>query len=381
ARQAHRSLCNCYCNVRSWTIKTSKLVYSLIEIALFSSCVLRHGKESPLRHRRRPRVLFATNRGERKITEETILKIVLAKPRGFCAGVVRAVKIVKLALEKYEPPIYVFHEIVHNPYVVNDLREKGAVFVDSLDEVPTGAVTIFSAHGVSTSVVEQAKRKQLKVIDATCPLVTKVHLQAQKYYRKDCEIVIIGHLGHEEIEGTMGSVPGPVHIIVTPEDVDQLRIDAPAKVAYVTQTTLSVDDTKDVIAALHERFPDIKGPSTDDICYATQNRQNAVRQLSDKVDLLLVVGARNSSNSNRLREVSTQCGTLAHLIQDETEIRADWFTDVNHVGVTAGTSTPEVLVQRVITHLGKYDPTTVHTMEGVEEKIKFALPRQLRMDP
>nr|VFJ43310.1 MAG: 4-hydroxy-3-methylbut-2-enyl diphosphate reductase [Candidatus Kentron sp. DK] len=304
--------------------------------------------------------------------------IVLAQPRGFCAGVVRAVEIVRLALRKYEPPVYVFHEIVHNPYVVNDLRERGAIFVDDLDEVPDGAVTIFSAHGVSTHVVEKAGQKQLQVIDATCPLVTKVHLQAQKYYREGCEIIIIGHIGHEEIEGTMGSVPGRVHIIVKPEDVASLEIPSGAKVAYVTQTTLSVDDTKEVIAALHRRFPNIKGTNTTDICYATQNRQNAVRQLSGEVDLLLVVGARNSSNSNRLREVGAHSGAYAHLIQDETEIRDDWLEGIRRVGITAGTSTPEVLVQRVITYLKQYGLNAVRSMDGVEETMEFALPKQLQ---
>jgi len=306
-----------------------------------------------------------------------ILEILLAQPRGFCAGVVRAVEIVRLALERHEPPVYVFHEIVHNPYVVNDLREKGAIFVNDLDEVPSGAVTIFSSHGVSTKIVDQAKEKKLWVIDATCPLVTKVHLQAQKYYGEGCEIIIIGHIGHEEIEGTMGSVPGSVHVIMTSKDAWNLTVEDPDKLAYVTQTTLSVDDTKDVIAVLRERFPNIKGPDTKDICYASQNRQNAVRELSEQVDLLLVVGAHNSSNSNRLREVSTQCGTTAHLIQDETEIQADWLNDVGKVGITAGASTPEVLVEGVIMHLRELGIGTVRSMQGVEEKTTFSLPGQL----
>ena len=309
--------------------------------------------------------------------ETKTLEIILAQPRGFCAGVVRAVEIVKQALERYEPPIYVFHEIVHNPYVVNELRERGAVFVNDLDEVPTGAVTVFSAHGVATSVVEKAKRKALEVIDATCPLVTKVHSQAQKYHQAGCEIVIIGHIGHKEIDGTMGSVPGPVHVLITPEEVENLQVKDPEKLAYVTQTTLSVDDTKDVIAALHKRFPNIQGPHTNDICYATQNRQNAVRELSEQVDLLLVVGAHNSSNSNRLREVSTQCGTPAHLIQDEKEIQEDWLANIDKVAITSGTSTPEILVQHVITHLRRLGVNTVRSMSGVEEKVKFGLPKQL----
>nr|VFK11769.1 MAG: 4-hydroxy-3-methylbut-2-enyl diphosphate reductase [Candidatus Kentron sp. LPFa] len=305
------------------------------------------------------------------------MEILLAQPRGFCAGVVRAVEIVGLALERYKPPVYVFHEIVHNPHVVNELREKGAVFVNDLDEVPDGAVTIFSSHGVATKVVDEANRKKLNVIDATCPLVTKVHAQAQRYHKEGCEIIIIGHVGHEEIEGTMGSVPGSVHVIVTPEDARSLQVKNPEKLAYVTQTTLSVDDTKDVIAVLRARFPNIKGPDTKDICYASQNRQNAVRELSKQVDLLLVVGARNSSNSNRLREVSTQCGTTAYLIRDETEIQTDWLHNVRKIGITAGTSAPEVLIQRVITHLEGLGVETVRSMNGVEEKITFSLPEQL----
>jgi len=305
------------------------------------------------------------------------VEIVLAQPRGFCAGVVRAVDIVEQALAQFGSPIYVFHEIVHNPHVVKDLMQKGAVFVGDLAEVPTGAVTIFSAHGVATRVVKQAEEKQLEVIDATCPLVTKVHLQAQKYSAAGCEVIIIGHLGHEEVEGTMGSVPGPVHVLATPADVDSLTVIDPEKLAYVTQTTLSVDDTKDVIIALQSRFPNIQGPSTDDICYATQNRQNAVRQLCEQVDLLLVVGARNSSNSNRLREVGEQCCSAAHLIQDESEIQSSWLDNIDKVGITAGASTPEVLVEKVITRLNDFGPSTVHTLDGVMETTIFTLPRAL----
>ena len=309
--------------------------------------------------------------------ETLTLEVVLAEPRGFCAGVVRAVDIVELALQQFQPPVYVFHEIVHNPYVVNDLRKKGAIFVSNLDEVPTGAVTIFSAHGVATSVVRQAEEKQLEVIDATCPLVTKVHLQAQKYSRSGCEVIIIGHVGHEEVEGTMGSVPGPVYVVATPEDAKSLSVKNPEKLAYVTQTTLSVDDTKDVIAALLQRFPTIKGPSTDDICYATQNRQNAVRELSERVDLLLVVGARNSSNSNRLREVGTLWGIPAHLIQDESEIQESWLQNVIKVGISAGASTPEILVERVIARLNDFGASAVRSMDGVKEKTTFVLPKIL----
>jgi len=284
---------------------------------------------------------------------------------------------VERALEQFGSPIYVFHEIVHNPHVVKDLRQKGAIFVDDLAEVPTGAVTIFSAHGVATRVVALAKEKQLEVIDATCPLVTKVHLQAQKYSAAGCEVIIIGHVGHEEVEGTMGSVPGPVHVVATPVDVDSLTVIDPEKLAYVTQTTLSVDDTQDVITALQSRFPNIQGPSTDDICYATQNRQNAVRQLCEQVDLLLVVGARNSSNSNRLREVGEQCCSGAHLIQDETEIQSSWLDNISKVGITAGASTPEVLVEKVIARLNDFGASTVHTLDGVMETTIFTLPRAL----
>jgi 4-hydroxy-3-methylbut-2-enyl diphosphate reductase len=284
---------------------------------------------------------------------------------------------VEQALQQFGSPIYVFHEIVHNPHVVKDLRQKGAVFVDDLDEVPTGAVTIFSAHGVATRVVRLAEEKQLEVIDATCPLVTKVHLQAQKYSNAGSEVIIIGHVGHEEVEGTMGSVPGQVHVVASPADVDCLTVIDPDKLAYVTQTTLSVDDTKDVIAALQSRFPNIQGPTTDDICYATQNRQNAVRQLCEQVDLLLVVGARNSSNSNRLREVGEQYATPAYLIQDETEIQSSWLDSIRKVGVTAGASTPEVLVDKVIARLNDFGASTVHTMDGVTEKTIFTLPRTL----
>ena len=305
------------------------------------------------------------------------MEIVLAQPRGFCAGVVRAVEIVELALEQYSPPIYVFHEIVHNPYVVNDLRKKGAIFVNDLSEVPNFSVTIFSAHGVATSIVEQAKFKFLEVIDATCPLVTKVHLQAQKYSRAGCEVIIIGHIGHEEVDGTMGAVPGIVHVVATPVDVFSLKVKNPEKLAYVTQTTLSVDDTRDVIAALQSRFPMIQGPSTSDICYATQNRQNAVRELSEQVDLLLVVGARNSSNSNRLREVCEQYGVPAYLIQDETEIQTDWLGNFSKIGITAGASTPEILVERVIARLNEFGTNDVRTIDGVKEKTTFVLPKVL----
>ncbi len=303
------------------------------------------------------------------------MEIVLAQPRGFCAGVVRAIDIVKLALEAYGAPVYVFHEIVHNRHVVEDLQSRGAVFVQDLAEIPADAVTVFSAHGVSKAVAERAGKKKLRVIDATCPLVAKVHLQAQRYSRRGYDIVIIGHLGHEEVEGTMGSVDGPVYVVSTLEDVARLEVSNPERVAYVTQTTLSVDDTRDIITALKRRFPSIHGPGTDDICYATQNRQNAVRALAGQVDLLLVVGARNSSNSNRLREVGAQHGVPAHLIENERDLDPAWLRAVSRVGITAGASAPEVLVQRVIGKLQQFGCTTITEQDGLREKTSFQLPK------
>jgi 4-hydroxy-3-methylbut-2-enyl diphosphate reductase len=310
------------------------------------------------------------------------LEALLAQPRGFCAGVIRAIEIVERALELHGPPVYVFHEIVHNRHVVERLQRLGALFVDDLAAVPSGAVTIFSAHGVANAVVAQALERRLSVIDATCPLVTKVHLQAQQYARCGYEIVIIGHSGHEEVEGTRGSVDGPVHVVSTPEDVAALEVHEQARLAYVTQTTLSLDDTREVIAALKRRFPAIEGPNLDDICYATQNRQNAVKRLAAEVDLLLVVGARNSSNSNRLRETGAQFGVPAYLIQDETEIDEHWLAAVNRVGVTAGASAPEVLLQRVLSRLRELGVTAIRELEGIRETTAFRLPnsRLLKRD-
>jgi 4-hydroxy-3-methylbut-2-enyl diphosphate reductase len=305
------------------------------------------------------------------------MEAILAQPRGFCAGVVRAIDIVELALEIHGPPVYVFHEIVHNRHVVDSLRERGAVFVERLDVIPSGSVTVFSAHGVSTAIVEQAKRSRLQIIDATCPLVTKVHLQAQRYSRQGYAVVIIGHAGHEEVEGTQGSIEGPVHIVSTVEDVEALPAIPEQRIAYVTQTTLSIDDTRAVIAALKGRFPSIQGPELDDICYATQNRQNAVRALAREIDVLLVVGARNSSNSNRLREVGEQCGVPAYLVQDDTEINAGWFIGKLLVGVTAGASAPEILVERVLAKLRPLGVTSVRELDGVRETTTFRLPRSL----
>jgi 4-hydroxy-3-methylbut-2-en-1-yl diphosphate reductase len=305
------------------------------------------------------------------------MEILLAQPRGFCAGVVRAVEIVERALEIFGAPVYVFHEIVHNRYVVDDLEKRGAVFVETLDRVPVGSVIVFSAHGVSDAIVQHAERRGLEIIDATCPLVTKVHLQAQRYSAKGFEIIIIGHLGHEEVDGTMGSVTGPVQVVSTLDDVAGLEVIDPERLAYVTQTTLSIDDTREVIAALKRRFPGIQGPELDDICYATQNRQNAVRQLAGEVDLLLVVGARNSSNSVRLCEVAKQHGLLAHLIQDETEIDPGWFLGVRRVGVTAGASAPEALLQNVLGRLHEFGVTATRELDGVRETVTFNLPKTL----
>ena len=304
-------------------------------------------------------------------------QVLLAQPRGFCAGVVRAIEIVERALQLHGAPVYVFHEIVHNGHVVADLRRSGAVFVDSLDLVPIGAVIVFSAHGVSLAVVQQAQARSLEVIDATCPLVTKVHLQAQRYSKLGHSIVIIGHAGHEEVEGTMGRVSTPVHLVSVVADVHTLTLPADAPLAYVTQTTLSLDDTREIIAALKQRYPQIVGPETDDICYATQNRQNAVRALADQVDLMLVVGAHNSSNSMRLREVAAQQGVQAHLVRDETDIDSRWLQGATRIGLSAGASTPEVLVQRVARRLQELGAADVRQIAGLEEGIVFRLPLSL----
>src|SRR5690349_10989319 len=276
------------------------------------------------------------------------MRVLMAQPRGFCAGVVRAIEIVERSLKKFGAPVYVRHEIVHNRHVVEKLEGMGAVFVESLDEIPDGAITIFSAHGVAQSIIDEAKSRGLPVLDATCPLVSKVHLQGKRYVGRGRALILIGHAGHPEVEGTMGQVDAPVHLVSTVEDVAQLDIPADAPVAYVTQTTLSVDDTRGVIAALRRRFTDIVGPETRDICYATQNRQTAVRELSKLVDVILVVGAKNSSNSNRLREIGEEDGTPSYLIADGSELKPEWFARARVVGITAGASAPEVLVEDVI---------------------------------
>jgi len=309
------------------------------------------------------------------------LKVVLAQPRGFCAGVERAIDIVERALEKYGAPVYVRHEIVHNKRVVDTLRERGAIFVEEINEIPTGAVTVFSAHGVARKVEEGALVRELGVIDATCPLVTKVHKEGRRYAEKGYDIVLIGHIGHPEVEGTLGQIPGTVHVLSESEEVEKLHVTDPERVAFITQTTLSVNDTKDVIAALKARFPKIIGPDTRDICYATQNRQTAVIEMSKKVDLLLVVGARNSSNSNRLREIGENFGIPSYLIEDATMFDPAWLEGVNTVGVSAGASAPETLVQETIARLRDYRTVTVETLDGVEENIHFKLPRDLAEVP
>jgi 4-hydroxy-3-methylbut-2-enyl diphosphate reductase len=305
------------------------------------------------------------------------MKVVLAQPRGFCAGVERAIDIVEKALETYGPPVYVRHEIVHNRHVVDSLRAKGAVFVEELDEVPEGKIAIFSAHGVSKTVETDAESRHLQVIDATCPLVSKVHVEGRRYAAQDREVILIGHAGHPEVEGTMGQVPGGVHLISTARDVDKLHVKDPGKLAYVTQTTLSVDDTRDVIEALKRRFPAIVGPDTKDICYATQNRQRAVRQHSEQVDMILVIGAPNSSNSNRLREIAEELGVRSHLIENAGQLDPKWLDGVQSVGITAGASAPDVLVQEVVAKLRDLKQISLSVMEGIAENVKFRLPPQL----
>jgi 4-hydroxy-3-methylbut-2-en-1-yl diphosphate reductase len=306
-----------------------------------------------------------------------MLRVVLAQPRGFCAGVERAIEIVERALKKYGPPIYVRHEIVHNRHVVEDLRTRGAVFVDELDEIPHGARTVFSAHGVAKQVEAMAASRGLPVLDATCPLVAKVHNEGRRYASGGREIVLVGHAGHAEVEGTIGQIPAKVHLVQTVEDVARLQVADPEKLAYVTQTTLSVDDTRGIIQALKARFPAIIGPDVRDICYATQNRQQAVRELAGQVDVILVVGSRNSSNSNRLREIGQELGRPAYLIDDAEALRPEWFVGVRSVGVTAGASAPEMLVQGVLDGLRRFDEVEVSTMSGVAEDVRFRFPAEL----
>jgi 4-hydroxy-3-methylbut-2-enyl diphosphate reductase len=305
------------------------------------------------------------------------MRVVLAQPRGFCAGVERAIDIVERALEKYGPPIYVRHEIVHNRHVVERLRAKGAHFVDELDEIPPGSVTIFSAHGVSSAVEDAAAGRDLPVIDATCPLVSKVHSEGQRYAAQGREIILIGHAGHPEIEGTMGRIDGKVHLISRADEVANLRVTNPEKLAFITQTTLSLDDTRAVIEALRQRFPTIVGPDTKDICYATQNRQRAARELALAVDVVLVVGAANSSNSNRLREIAAEQGVPAYLIADADALDPRWIKGVESVGITAGASAPAELVQQLIDRLRELGEVELSTLPGITENVRFRMPAEL----
>ena len=309
--------------------------------------------------------------------DQTVMKVVLAQPRGFCAGVDRAIEIVERALAKFGPPIYVRHEIVHNRHVVEDLRSRGAVFVDEISEVPDGAITVFSAHGVARKVQQSAANRALPVIDATCPLVAKVHSEGRRYAGQGREIVLIGHAGHAEVEGTIGQIDGRVYLVQTVEDVASLQVSDPDKLAYITQTTLSVDDTRGIIAALVERFPGIVGPDVRDICYATQNRQEAVRHLAEQVDVILVVGSRNSSNSNRLCEIGAELGRPSYLIDDASHLDPSWFKGIRAVGVTAGASAPEVLVKGVIDGLRKFGAIEIDTLAGTPEDVRFKLPTEV----
>ncbi|MFJ4393780.1 4-hydroxy-3-methylbut-2-enyl diphosphate reductase [Pseudomonas sp. NPDC089396] len=311
------------------------------------------------------------------------MQIKLANPRGFCAGVDRAIEIVNRALEVFGPPIYVRHEVVHNKFVVEDLRNRGAIFVEELDQVPDDVIVIFSAHGVSQAVRQEAAGRGLKVFDATCPLVTKVHIEVAKYSRDGRETILIGHEGHPEVEGTMGQYDarngGAIYLVEDEEDVAKLQVKNPDHLAFVTQTTLSMDDTSRVIDALRARFPNIGGPRKDDICYATQNRQDAVKQLADECDVVLVVGSPNSSNSNRLRELAERMGTPAYLIDGAEDMQRDWFDQAARIGITAGASAPEVLVRGVIDQLKAWGATGAEELDGRPENITFSMPKELRV--
>ncbi|MCG6869997.1 MAG: 4-hydroxy-3-methylbut-2-enyl diphosphate reductase [Gammaproteobacteria bacterium] len=310
------------------------------------------------------------------------MKVMLANPRGFCAGVDRAIEIVEQSLEMFGAPIYVRHEVVHNKFVVDDLREKGAVFVEELAEVPMGATVIYSAHGVSREVRDEAEKRDLRVFDATCPLVTKVHLEVARYCEEGRETILVGHAGHPEVEGTMGQCTkdngGTIHLVETVADIDGLSVKNPDRLAIVTQTTLSMDDTAEVIAALRGRFPNIVGPRKSDICYATQNRQDAVKQLVEQCDLILVVGSRNSSNSNRLQEIASKRGVESYLIDNAGEIEGAWLEGKHNIGVTAGASAPEVLVDDVVSTLKARGVGDVVEFDGIREEVVFSLPRDLR---
>ena len=305
------------------------------------------------------------------------LKVYLAQPRGFCAGVERAITIVERAIELYGPPVYVRHEIVHNKRVVNNLVSKGAIFVQELDQIPAGAVTVFSAHGVAQKVEDTANKRKLPVLDATCPLVAKVHKEGQRYSSKGYEVVLIGHEGHPEVEGTMGRISGDVYLVSNTEDVKLLQVKNPSKLSYISQTTLSVDDTKVVIEALKERFPEIEGPDVKDICYATQNRQSAVRDLVEHVNLILVVGAKNSSNSNRLRDLGEESGVNTYLIETADDLDRQWFDNVESIGISSGASTPDELVKEVMNRISTFREIKIEMRPGIEENVVFKLPKEL----
>jgi 4-hydroxy-3-methylbut-2-enyl diphosphate reductase len=307
-------------------------------------------------------------------------EILLAEPRGFCAGVDRAIEIVERALVKYGAPIYVRHEIVHNTYVVNDLKAKGAIFIEDLAEVPPGATLVFSAHGVSQAVRKEAAERGFSVFDATCPLVTKVHVEVAKLHKEGYEFLMIGHKGHPEVEGTMGQLYEGIYLVEDVADVERVPVTKPERLAVVTQTTLSVDDTADILAAVKRRFPNVREPKQQDICYATQNRQDAVKVLSPQVDVVIVVGSPTSSNSNRLRELAERLGKPAYMVDDADALRAEWFEDARRVGLTAGASAPDVLVQQVIARLREYGALAVRTLDGVAETVHFPLPKGLKLD-
>ena len=307
-------------------------------------------------------------------------EILLAEPRGFCAGVDRAIEIVERALIKFGAPIYVRHEIVHNTYVVNDLKEKGAIFIEDLDDVPPGATLVFSAHGVSRAVQNEARARGFQIFDATCPLVTKVHVEVAKLHQEGYEFIMIGHKGHPEVEGTMGQLDSGIHLVEDVADVARIQPSQTRLLAVVTQTTLSVDDAAEISAAVKARFPTVRAPKQQDICYATQNRQDAVKVMSPQVDILIVVGSPTSSNSNRLRELAAKLGTDAYMVDDASELQESWFEGRNRVGLTAGASAPDVLVQQVIDRLRAMGAVSVRKMDGIEETIKFPLPKGLKMD-
>ncbi len=314
------------------------------------------------------------------MTHPALQEVLLAEPRGFCAGVDRAIDIVEHALHKFGAPIYVRHEIVHNTHVVEDLRQRGAIFIESLDDVPAGATLVFSAHGVPKSVEHQAQVRGFRVFDATCPLVTKVHVEVAKLHREGYDFIMVGHKGHPEVEGTMGQLSTGIYLVEDEADVLALQLPQTDKIAVVTQTTLSVDDAAGILAAIRARFPNVRAPKQQDICYATQNRQDAVKLLSPQVDVVVVVGSPTSSNSNRLRDVAAKFGTPAYMVDHAAELRPEWFEGKSRVGLTAGASAPDVLVQQVITQLRAYGATSVRTLDGIRETVKFPLPKGLKLE-